>query len=402
MSELTNIFSMLDRYVVGESIFEFQGVSCYRVIHKTTKTELTAKIISIPPTPKQATALMLTGICKDREEASAYFKSKANAIIQEIKLLRSLSEQEGFVPYTEYQMASLPNGLGYAICLLGNHYNTLDKALTNRTLSDRVALNCGIDLCSALTTCRRSGYLFVNLKPEGVHLDADGVSRIGDLGFIPLDSLSYTSLPEYCISDYTPPEIQDAFSALNTTMDVYAVGLILYQAYNNGVLPFNSEVKPSDMLPAPANADADLCAIILKACAVNPEDRWESPMELGQALIRYMQDNSVSDTPIAPTETADNETGIGDGAMQYGEDENGNLNFIGDMEQTAETTIAVHEEISEETATQEDLQLESDVQETIEEVSPAPDSPKTKKAIWPYVAFGAIGLALIIGIILLF
>ncbi len=388
---------MLDRYVVGESIYTYHGISCYRVMHKTTKNELNAKIISIPPTPKQATALMLTGVCKDRAEVSAYFKSKANTIIQEIKLLRSLSEQDGFVPYTDYQMASLSSGLGYAVCLLGNHYSTLDNVLTHRTLSHLEALNCGIDLCSALTTCRRSGYLFVNLKPENVYMDTDKVCRIGDLGFISLDSLSYTSLPEYCISDYIPPEIQDAFSALNTTMDVYAVGLILYQAYNNGILPFDSETKPGDMLPPPVNADADLRAIILKACAVNPEGRWESPMALGQALISYMQNYGVSDTPIVPAVTSNAEI---DG-MQYGEDENGNLNFISDMEQTAESTVAVHENIPDDATTQEVFLSESDADETVEEVLPTPESQKRKKAILPYVIGGAIALALIIGFILL-
>lgn len=381
MSELTNIFSMLDRYVVSEPIYEHNGVSCYRATHKMTKNKQIVKIISVPATSAQATALMLTGICKDRADVNAYFKESTNRIIQEVNLLRSLSEQDSFLSCTEYQIANHPNGFGYAICILENDYTTLDTVLSRRTQSHLQVLNYGIDLCSALTTCRRSGYLFVNLRPDVVCVDDENVCRIGSLGFIALDSLAYTSMPEQYISAYTPPEIQDAFSALNTTIDVYAVGLILYQAYNNGTLP-------DDVLVPPANADTDLCAIILKACAPNPEDRWESPMALGQALIDYMQQADLSSSLISTEKANDDVSAL------YGEDENGNLNFISDMEQTAESTVAVHEINTDDEFA---ASLEEAVQdETPPESDPVHDhTPKTKKYILPLV-IGSVSLLLLI------
>ena len=64
-----------------------------------------------------------------------------------------------------------------------------------------------------------------------------------------------------------------------------------------------SDPEPKDptkpLLP-PINADYEISAIIMKAIAPNPEDRWASPMEMGQALVGYMQRNSINNTPLSP------------------------------------------------------------------------------------------------------
>jgi hypothetical protein len=47
-------------------------------------------------------------------------------------------------------------------------------------------------------------------------------------------------------------------------------------------------------------ADYEMAEIILKACAPDPEDRWQDPIQMGQALVSYMQRNCADDTPIVP------------------------------------------------------------------------------------------------------
>ena len=99
------------------------------------------------------------------------------------------------------------------------------------------AVNLGLDLCQALAICRRAGQLYVDLKPTNVFISKGKEYRIGDLGFIPLDMLKYTSLPSKYRSPYSPPEVLDDLKTLNETVDTYAVGMILYQIYNNNKLP---------------------------------------------------------------------------------------------------------------------------------------------------------------------
>ena len=189
--------------------------------------------------------------------------------------------------------------LGYEVYLLSTYKRSLERYMRRRPITHLEAVNLGLDLCAALAICRRSGYLFINLKPANVFLTKTKEYRICDLGFVSLDSLVYTSLPGQYRSPYAPPETRDDMKTLNTTVDTYAAGMILYQIYNDGTLPEEPR-NPKDPFPCPANADYEISAIIMKAVDPDPEKRWQSPMEMGQALVGYMQRNSVNNVPIVP------------------------------------------------------------------------------------------------------
>lgn len=300
MSELKLISPMLDNFIVGDAISDHHGVRCYPAMENETNDRFIIKVISVPATPSKLDALLLTGAFSDKASALDYFKEIADGVVQEVDVLEKLAELEGFLAFSDCQMVPMESGDGYDIYLKSTYKRTLQKHFRRHNFTHLDALNLGLDLCAALSVCRRSGYLFVDLKPSNVFVTDQRLFRIGDLGFLPLDSLKYASVPEKYLSEYTPPEIRDAFSDLNTTMDTYAAGLILYQAYNNGALPFHDDILPGDPLPAPMYADYEMGEIILKACAPNPDDRWQDPMQMGQAIISYMQRNGAKDVPIVP------------------------------------------------------------------------------------------------------
>ena len=300
MSEPKLISPLLDDFMMGEPMSDHHGVCCCPAIKNGTDDKYIVKIISVPASSSQMDALLLSGAYPDEASALAYYKEVADGIIDEIDILKKLSEQEGFTPYDSWQLEPMENGKGYDVYLLRTYNRTLDRHFKRHAFTHLDALNLGLDMCAALSVCRRSGYLYVDLKPGNVFVTDQLQYRIGGLGFVRLDSLKYASLPEKYRSVYTPAEISDAYSALNTTMDIYAAGLILYQAYNNGELPFGDEVHPGDRLPSPMYADYEMSEIILKACDPDPAVRWQDPMQMGQAIVSYMQRNGAKDTPIVP------------------------------------------------------------------------------------------------------
>ena len=162
------------------------------------------------------------------------------------------------------------------------------------------AVNLGLDLCAALAICRRAGMMYVDLKPTNIFMSEGKEYRIGDLGFVKLDALKFTSMPEKYVSPYTAPELHDAMNSLNETADTYALGMLLYQIYNDGNLPFKDKA-PAEVLPTPCNADYEIAEIIMKAVAPDPADRWNDPLEMGKALAAYLQRNTVNNTPISTT-----------------------------------------------------------------------------------------------------
>lgn len=301
MSDIKLISPMLDNFNVGEPISDQSGVRCYPAMKENEDDRYIVKVVSIPASQTKLDALLLAGAYPNAEAANNYFKELADGVISELNVLGQLSEQEGFMPISQWQVVPMENGeTGYDVYMLTSYKRTLKRQFYKEPLTHLNAVNLGLDMCAALAVCRRAGYLFVDLKPSNIFVTSERKYKISDLGFIKLDSLMYASLPAQYRSAYTAPEVADAFSALSSTMDIYALGLVLYQTYNNGALPFSGERAPAEVFPAPDYADYEMSEIILKACDPDPAKRWQDPIEMGQAIISYMQRNGANDTPIVP------------------------------------------------------------------------------------------------------
>ena len=298
MTELNLISPMLDDFEVGGVISDHDGVRCYPAMRKNSDEKYIVKVISVPASQTKLDALLLTGAYSSKEAALAYFEALANEIADEKRILDDLAQLEGFVTYTDIQVVPKDDANGFDVYLLGEYRMTLERQIAKTPLTQLGAVNLGLDLCSALSVCRHSGFLCVDIKPANIVLTGDKEFRIGDLGFVKLSSLQYASLPDKYRSAYTAPEVEDAFSTLNDTIDIYAVGLVLYQVFNGGKLPFDGTITQKEQLPPPLYADEEMSEIIMKACAFDPAERWQDPAEMGQALVSYMQKNGVNDTPI--------------------------------------------------------------------------------------------------------
>ena len=300
MSEPKLVSPLLDGFVMGAPMSDHDGIRCCPAMKENSDDKYIVKVISIPASQVQLDALLLTGAYKDPAAAMDYFKELSNSIAQEAELLQKLSKLEGFVPFESWQIVPMEeNHLGYDVYLLSSYRQSLDKFVRRNPMTHLGVVNLGLDLCAALSICRNAGYLYADLRPANIYISEDKEYRIGDLGFIPMASLKYASLPAKYLSPYTPPEMHDAMATVNTTIDIYAVGMILYQIYNNGVLPFEGKA-PAEELPTPLNADYEIAEIIMKAITPDPDSRWQTPIEMGQALVSYMQRNVINDVPISP------------------------------------------------------------------------------------------------------
>lgn len=299
MSEIKRISPILDNFDIGDSISEHNGVSCYPAMRKNTDDKYIIKTVSIPASQTKLDALLLTGAFADATAALSYFKELADQTVEELELLQRLSQHESFLSYESWQVSTMDDRIGFDIYMLGSYKKSLRKHLQRQPLTHLSAINLGLDICTALAACRHLGYLYVDLQPNNIYLVGNQKYCIGDIGFLPLSYLSYASLPDRYRNEYTAPEALDAFTTLNSTIDTYALGLILYQAYNGGMLP-SGEDMVDGKFPPPAYADYEMAEIILKACAADPDARWQDPIQMGQELVSYMQRNGANDVPIAP------------------------------------------------------------------------------------------------------
>ena len=300
MSESNLVSPLLDGFVLGSPMSSRPGVCCCPAMKQGSDQKYIVKILSFPASQTQLDALLVTGAYKDPAAALDYYRQVADDAAAEAEFLQSMAKLEGFQSYEGWQVAPMKkNRLGYHVYLVSRYGRTLEKVLRRTAITHAQAVNLGLDLCAALSLCRRAGHLYVDLKPTNVMLDETGHYKITDLGFVSVKFLDYTSMSEKYLSPYCAPEARDPMATLNMTMDTYALGMILYRIYNGGILPDIPE-DPARPFEAPRYADEEMTAIILRALSPAKEDRWQDPADLGQALAAYQQSAAPADTPIAP------------------------------------------------------------------------------------------------------
>ena len=382
MPEQKLVSPLLDGFQMGPPISDHDGVRCCPAIKENSDNKYIVKILSIPASQARLDALLLTGAFQDAAGALNYFKDLTDEVVREIKLHQRLSRGGGFTPCEGWQVVPMDdNRLGYDVYVLTPYRRSLEHHLNKNTMTHLEAVNLGLDLCAALAASRRLEHLYVDLKPRNVFISDDKHYLIGDLGFVRLDSIQYVALPDKYRSCYSAPELHDIYATISSTADIYALGLVLYQVYNNGVLPFEGQ-PPAAELAAPANADEEMAEIILKACHPDPAQRWQDPTEMGQALVAYMQRNTINDVPILPPEEEEPQEEEPETEEEPQEASEETIEEPAESQEEPVQEEPTEEEASEEESdtpaqeeAQEDPQAEEEPQESEEETEPQEEAP---------------------------
>ena len=307
MADAKTVSPLLDDFSLGSPFSSHNGIICCPAIHAVTKEKFILKQVSVPESQTQVNAMLLTGACADQTAAQSYYEDVTHGLEEEIRLLERLAQTRGFAPFYSHQATPKANGeVGMDLWVLSPYRTTLSAYARRNAMTHLNAVNLGIDLCAALTLSRKAGYLYQNLKPDNIFVTSQRQFQLGDFGFLPLEDLPYATFPAKYRGPFAAPELFDDFGEMNATIDLYALGMVLYLVYNGGQGPFAESQEGAEArrlkgeaLPPPAYADYEMAAIILKAAAFRPEDRWQSPEAMGQALVSYMQRNPVNDSVIA-------------------------------------------------------------------------------------------------------
>lgn len=310
MSELKMISPLLDGMTVEKQGPSFDGRTYYTLRDRSTGEQLMLKVLSVPSSDSHVRALILSGAYPDEAAVNEYYRRYTEDIRRELKLGKELTEAGFFAGALDFQVVPRETEVGFDIYILLKRHVPLSYLLNENAITGLRAINLGIDICDALISCREAGLLFTNLTPESIYLTPGDKFLLGGLGLMALDELAYSSVPEEYIGAYSAPELSDINEYPNTTIDIYSLGMVLFRIYNGNHGPYEDENTGEGMadklrlsgkpLPTPIYADYELASIIQKACSFNKEDRFQSPEELKQALVLYMQRNEISDRLIVP------------------------------------------------------------------------------------------------------
>lgn len=216
-------------------------------------------------------------------------------ITNNISTIRIQDNGKHFVKYEKWEVRDTSDGKGKLLLIMLEEMRSLTDVLGKFSFTLEETVSLGISLCKSLKRCRDFGYVYPNLKPENILFDRNGVCKLGDFGSFSILEPSKTSIAFKRTQYYSAPELVST-GKINATSDTYSLGLVLYTLVNRGRLPF-AEMYPQEVtlnglnrsvenrvnglpLPKPKLANEALFAVISKACAFRPQDRYLTPEQM--------------------------------------------------------------------------------------------------------------------------
>ena len=176
-------------------------------------------------------------------------------------------------------------------------------------LSPGRACSLGCQIASALTETHKFGLVHRDIKPSNILVTSEGQAKLLDFGLMRHFNTRLTQ-PGTVLGtlDYMAPEQAQDASTVDIRADLYGLGGTLYWCLT-GKLPFPPCVSPTETLirrltqppPSPRQHVPDiptqLEAVLVRLLATNPDDRYQTPHAVMQALVPFLKTDSQIISP---------------------------------------------------------------------------------------------------------
>ncbi|HYH28741.1 MAG TPA: Stk1 family PASTA domain-containing Ser/Thr kinase [Actinomycetota bacterium] len=169
-------------------------------------------------------------------------------------------------------------------------------------------------ISNALGSAHQQNLVHRDIKPGNIMLTPSGDVKVMDFGIARAttgEALTQTATVLGTASYFSPEQAKG--EPVDQRSDIYSVGCVLYELVT-GRAPFTGDspvaiaykhVREAPVLPSSINPDVPpaLEAVIMKALAKNPANRYQRASEMAADLARVRQGLPVAATPILPGET---------------------------------------------------------------------------------------------------
>ncbi len=203
-----------------------------------------------------------------------------------------------------YDSGLLHGNYYYAMELI--HGQPLDEYVDDHRLSRRQVLQLMSQICRAVQHAHVRGVIHRDLKPSNILISGNGEPHLVDFGLakaaILRDDHNNLSIDGEVVGTpayMSPEQASGHFDKLDTRTDVYSLGVILFQL-TTGRLPHDQRGNHIDVMhrvreqevtrprSLDPKMDPDVEAILLKALARLPDQRYASAGEFAQDIENYL------------------------------------------------------------------------------------------------------------------
>ena len=262
---------------------------------KTYRSAL--KMMTIPFSEEEVKTMLADGT--DIDSIATYYEGLVQDIAEENAIMSELKGNSYIVSYEDHQIIPHEDGVGYDILIRMELLTPLVDYMIHNQMTESDVLKLGMDLCQALSICEKKNILHRDIKPGNIFISDTGDYKLGDFGIARTIEKTTGEMSRKGTFTYMAPEVYKGES-YGTKADIYSLGIVMYYLLNCKRTPFlplppetvtyNIKMEAlrrrmdGEPLPPPKDANPALAEAILKACAYDQNDRYESAEEFYQAL----------------------------------------------------------------------------------------------------------------------
>ncbi len=167
-----------------------------------------------------------------------------------------------------------------------------------------IAIDYARQILGALAFAHRNGIVHRDIKPHNIVVGGDGRLKVTDFGIARSGTSQMTEVGSIVgTAQYLSPE-QARGAPVDPRSDLYSLGVVLYEMLT-GKVPFSGDtpveiaMKHLSQVPKPPSewrdeVPHDLDAVVMRALAKDPEQRYGSAEEMDADLARVARGVSVS------------------------------------------------------------------------------------------------------------
>jgi len=279
----------------GEEIGHGGFGTVYAIHNQISGEESALKVITIPKDKSEISSLRLEGY--DDQSVAGVYKDRLDKVVNEYKLMAKMKSHPNVVRCEDFACTPHEDGIGWDIYIRMEKLESLPRLLMRKTFDQNEVVRLGIDILSALELCDSMSIVHRDIKPENIFFSEYSGYKLGDFGIS--RTMDHTTNATMTGSyRYMAPEVYKN-KPYDKTVDIYSLGLVLYWLLNNRRMPFLPTDRPpkasendaaiekrmsGKRMAKPLNGSDELKAVVMKACAYNMKNRYQSAEEMKQAL----------------------------------------------------------------------------------------------------------------------
>ncbi len=239
-----------------------------------------------------------------------YYESIVKDLMNEIKVLEELKSAGNVVNIEEFEIQEREEEIGWDVYIRMELLKSLNEYRRGRQMEWEEVEKLGLDLCKALEYCERRKIVHRDIKPSNIFVDDYGDFKLGDFGIARQMERTQSMMSQKGTQKYMAPEVWAGNQKSSYNVDIYSLGLVMYQLLNRNKMPFEpldreyltyqekdeafqKRLRGEEILP-PVDAPERLGRIIVRACEADREKRYQSAHEMYTDLMGWRKEKKES------------------------------------------------------------------------------------------------------------